>query len=102
MRTFEELTSQEQTRALKASVAWLTDDIAHGVLEVTLINPRRQHRLDTILSDARVREMPRLGKLAILNDKVLMEEIGKLALVDASEHIYNEFGDRMKSEGYLQ
>ena len=101
MRTFEQLTVKERERALVASRAAIVEGVVCGILEIELVDSHNQRTLDIILKDAVEKDAPRLAMLRIFNNKAICKEINKLALVAASETVYDEQGIRVL-EGRLQ
>lgn len=93
MKSFEQLTKSEKQDAIDFAAHELMGHMSNGTIEVTLVNPASQARLDKILSDARKKESARLAMLYFMHDKPIREEIYRLALVVASESDYSDDGD---------
>lgn len=93
MKHFDKLTYKEKERAIKASLLWTVEGIVYGFMDVKLINPRNQQRLDHILKDAA--EEPRLSTLRILINKPIIGELRKIALIHAEDSLYDKHGSRI-------
>ena len=92
MKTFEQLTFEEKTDAIRFAEYHLVDSIANGILEVELVNPKSQELLEHVMSKSRKMENPRLTKIYLLGEKSIREEIYKLAIVAASGALYDKKG----------
>lgn len=93
MRTFDQLTKQQREDAVDFAAYELMDHVAQGTLELTLVDPASQKRLEKILKDARKAESTRLVKLHLMHDKPIKTEIYRLALAAANGSQYDENGD---------
>ncbi len=96
MKTFDQLSVEQQAEAVSMAEYDLLDVIAKGVVEVELVDPRNQKKLQRILSDARKKESDRLVKLHILHDKSIRKELERLALVAAHGSVYYDDGNAVK------
>ena len=68
------------------------DSITCGVVEITLVDEENQKALDRVLKQGN----QRFSTLSILNHKGIRKELERLALVAASESVYNEDGTLLK------
>lgn len=93
MKTFDQLTKQQREDAVDFAAYELMDHVAQGTIELTLVDPASQKRLEKILSDARKAESTRLVKLYLINDKPIKTEIYRLAMAAASGSQYDDNGD---------
>lgn len=96
MKTFDQLTKEQQGEAVNTASYELMEMIAQETLEIKLTDASSQKRLDKILSDARKIESRRLVKLYLLRDKPIRREIERLALVAAHGSDYGDDGDALK------
>ena len=96
MKTFDQLDPKQQTDAVELAFYDLVNLIRDGVVEVTLVNPASQRRLELILSKGRKEEKPRMITLRLLHDKPIRQEIERMALVAAHGGDYHENGDAIK------
>lgn len=96
MKTFDQLDTQQKEDAIGMAFYDLLNLVRDGVLELQLVNPASQQRLELILSKARKTETPRLAVLQLLHDKPIRQEIERLALVAAHGSEYNDSGDPVK------
>jgi hypothetical protein len=85
MRQFEELNAEERERSLRAIRASIVENVVYGTLDLKLVHPINQERLELFLELSRKNDEPRLAVLRILNDKPICKEIERLALVVAEE-----------------
>lgn len=93
MKTFDQLTVEQKADAVNMASYELMTLIAEGTLEIQLVDPSSQKRLEKILSDARKAESTRLVKLYMLHDKPIRKEIERLALVAAHGSEYTDAGE---------
>lgn len=96
MKTFDELNKQQKEDAIGMAFYDLINLVRDGVLELQLVNPASQRRLELILSKGRKTEQPRLVILHLLHDKPIRQEIERLALVAAHGSDYNDNGDAVR------
>lgn len=96
MKSFDQLTTEQQADAVNMCSYELMTLIADGTLEIKLVDPSSQKRLEKILSDARKAESTRLVKLYLLHDKPIRKEIERLALVAAHGSDYDDAGEALK------
>lgn len=96
MKTFDQLTVEQKADAVGMASYELMDLIAKGILEIKLVDPKAQKRLEKFLSDARKAESQRLVKLHLIHDKPIRREIERLALVAAHGSDYHDNGDAVK------
>ena len=93
MKTFDQLTRQQKKDAIDMASYELIAHVSKGNLDVTLVNPASQARLEKILENGRKKESPRLITLHLLNDKPIREELDRLAMVAAHGSQYDDNGD---------
>lgn len=93
MKTFDQLTKEQKQDAIDMATYELMNHIANGSVEITLVNPASQTRLEKILANARKKESTRLVTLHLVHDKQIKEEIYKLGVVAAHGSSYDENGD---------
>lgn len=98
MKVFEQLTKEEQTRAVRASLCWIATQIVGGVFEVELVDPKNRFRMKRILDERWKNEAPRLAMLRIMSDKSICGELMKLAVVDAEESRYDGYGSHIRGD----
>ena len=98
MRTFEQLTILERSRAIKSSMCYLVSQIVGGVLDVELIAPRNQAKLKRIMDERWEMEAPRLAMLRIFHDKNICQELNKVAVIHAEESCYDNSGNQVRRE----
>jgi hypothetical protein len=98
MKTFEQLTKTQKQDAIDMEIYEIVDNIALGILDVTLANPASQVRFERILQKARKTESPRLIKLHLLHDKPISEELYRLATIVAEESEYDDDGEKIKEK----
>jgi hypothetical protein len=98
MRTFETLNIEERERSLRAIRANIVENVVYGVLDIKLVNPKSQEKLEWILLESARNEQPRLAMLRIFGYKPICEEIERLALVVAAETMYDSTGHRIIEE----
>jgi hypothetical protein len=96
VKAFDQLSMEQKEDAINMAFYELTNLIADGTLEITLIDSRNQTRLDKILADARKSDNQRLVKLHIIHDKPIRKELTALALVIAHMSEYGEDGNALK------
>jgi hypothetical protein len=96
MKAFDQLNVAQKEDAINMAFYELTNLIADGTLEITLVDPRNQSRLDRILTTARKTESQRLVKLHIIHDKPIRKELTALALIIAHMSEYGDDGDAIK------
>ncbi len=93
MRTFDQLSLEKKEEALKFTFFELVTNISDGTIEVTLVNPVTQGKLEKILSESRKKESIRYAVLSMLADKEIRPELERLAFIAASGSSYNEEGN---------
>lgn len=93
MKTFDELTGNQKDEAIGLAFSDIVELVRDGVVELALVDPISQKRLDLILSEARKTDSQRLIILRLLNDKPIRTEIARLALVVAHGAEYNDDGE---------
>lgn len=98
MKTFDQLTDEQKADAISMAEYDLLDVIAKGIVEVELVEPRNQKKLQEILSEARKKESDRLVKLHILHDRPIRRELERLALVAAHGSVYYDNGEAVKEK----
>ena len=96
MKTFDQLNKEQKELACNMAFYELVNLIRDGVLEIKLVNPNSQRKLESILSNARKTEKPRLAMLGLLHDQPIRQEIERLALVAAHGAGYDVNGDAIK------
>ncbi len=92
MKAFDQLTAEQKVDAINMAYYELMNLIRDGVLEIKLIDPASQKRLERILKN----EQPRLVMLHLMHDKPIRKEIERLALVAAHGSEYQDNGDAAK------
>lgn len=92
MKSFDELNKQQKEDAINMAFYDLINLVRDGVLELELVNPASQKRLETILR----KEERRLVMLHLMHDKPIRLELERLALVAAHGADYDANGDAVK------
>jgi hypothetical protein len=92
MKTFESLNVFERENAIEQAFYSIMDSITCGVIEVTLVEQENQEALDRVLKKGN----QRFATLSILHNKGIRKELTRLALVAASESMYNDDGTLLK------
>jgi tetrahydromethanopterin S-methyltransferase subunit H len=93
MKTFEQLTFEQKTGAIRFAEYQIVENVANGVLDLELVDADAQDLLESVLSKSRKTEQPRLVKLFLLGEKSIRKEIYKLAIVAASGGTYDKNGN---------
>ncbi len=96
MKTFDQLNTQQKEDALGMAFYDLLNLVRDGIVELELVNPASQKRLELILSKGRKEEKPRIVTLRLLHDKSIRQELERLALVAAHGSEYHDNGDAVK------
>jgi hypothetical protein len=96
MKTFDQLTLPQQSEAINTCYYELTGLIASGTLEIKLVNPASQKRLEKILDDAKKKASRRLVTLYLIHDKPIRLELERLSLVAAHGSEYGDDGEPLK------
>ena|SRR5665213_1694228 len=92
MKTFEQLTTVQREEAIKFAYKTIRNGITDGTLEVKLVDPKNQERLDNIIKYSVGQDNMRLANLLISKTIGVRTELSKLALVVASESDYDDEG----------
>ncbi len=98
MKVFEQLSKQEQTKAVKASLCWIITQIVDGVLDVELVSTYNKTRLKRIMDERWKNEAPRLAMLRLMSDKSICKELMRFAVIDAEESRYDKFGSHIRGD----
>lgn len=96
MKSFGELTSEQQVSAASMAFYDLINMIRDGVLEIELVDPISQKRFVDMMSKSRKEEKPRMLVLRLLHDKPIRKEIERLALAAAHGADYGDDGEAIK------
>lgn len=93
MKTFGQLTEQQQEMAKAKSLKILVESVAEGLVEIELTRKPNQLVLEQILSNARKNENYKLAVADILASVALVKEFLPIAEAAAQGAWYAEAGD---------
>ena len=92
MKTFTELTKDQQQRNLEDAALGIIDQILEGFLEIEFSHPDNQSAFLRIIDEAAKRDSFSYAQRKIVEHKGMRSEIEKISLIVCSESYYDEDG----------
>lgn len=92
MKSFNQLTSEQKTQAVRKGIDLLINLIYEGVIEVKMPSKTSQDLLNEIITKHRRAETPTMVKAEIMKSTILKPKIQDIAIKAAKGAKYNDNG----------